>query len=83
MEAYRRLRGKGFRLRLLLVGGLDSENPGAISREEIVEWANEPDVEWLGYCSDIRSVWAQADIAVLASTGGDKTIKLWDLSGGQ
>jgi glycosyltransferase involved in cell wall biosynthesis len=71
MEAHRRLRRKGFRLRLLLVGKPDSENPGAISREEIAEWANEPDVEWLGYCRDIRSVWAQADIAVLASTGGE------------
>jgi glycosyltransferase involved in cell wall biosynthesis len=71
MEAHRRLRRKGFRLRLLLVGEPDSENPGAIPREEIAEWANEPDVEWLGYCADINSVWAQADIAVLASTGGE------------
>lgn len=71
MEAHRRLRQKGFRLRLLLVGELDSENPGSISREEIAQWASEPDVEWLGYCADILSVWAQADIAVLASTGGE------------
>jgi glycosyltransferase involved in cell wall biosynthesis len=71
MEAHRRLRRKGFRLRLLLVGEPDSENPGAISREEIAEWASEPDVEWLGYRADIKSVWAQADIAVLASIGGE------------
>jgi glycosyltransferase involved in cell wall biosynthesis len=71
MEAHRRLRQKGFRLRLLLVGEPDSENPGTISREEIAQWANEPDVEWLGYCTNIVSVWAQADIAVLASTGGE------------
>ena len=71
MEAHRRLRRKGLRIRLLLVGTTDSENPGAVSREEIAAWANEPDVEWLGYCNDIRSVWAQADIAVLPSTGGE------------
>ena len=71
MEAHRRLRGTGFRLRLLLVGEPDSENPGSISREEIAEWASEPDVEWLGYCADINSVWARADIAVLASTVGE------------
>ena len=58
-------------MRLLLVGKPDNENPGAISHEEIEEWAKEPDVEWLGYCTDIRSVWAQADIAVLPSTGGE------------
>lgn len=71
MEAHRRLRKKGLRVRLLLVGKPDSENPGAISRKEITQWANEPDVEWLGYCSDIRAVWAQAEIAVLPSFGGE------------
>jgi glycosyltransferase involved in cell wall biosynthesis len=71
VEAHRRLRRKGLRVRLLLVGKPDNENPGAISHEEIEEWAKEPDVEWLGYCTDIRSVWAQADIAVLPSTGGE------------
>jgi glycosyltransferase involved in cell wall biosynthesis len=71
MEAHRRLRRKGLRVRLLLVGNPDSENPGAISSEEIAGWANEPDVEWLGYCNDIRSVWARADMAVLPSIGGE------------
>jgi glycosyltransferase involved in cell wall biosynthesis len=71
MEAHRRLRRKGLRLRLLLVGKPDDENLGAISHREIAQWANEPDVEWLGYCSDIRAVWAQADIAVLPSIGGE------------
>jgi glycosyltransferase involved in cell wall biosynthesis len=71
MQAHRRLRGKGLRVRLLLVGTPDGENPGAISREEIEGWAKEPDVEWLGYSNDIRSVWAQAHIAVLPSIGGE------------
>lgn len=71
MEAHRRLRQKGGRLRLLLVGARDSENPGAISSEEISGWAQDQDVEWLGHCADIRFVWARADIGVLASLGGE------------
>lgn len=71
IEAHRLLRNKGVRVRLLLVGKSDTENPGAISDDELVEWASEPDVEWLGYCNDIRSLWAKADIAVLPSLGGE------------
>jgi glycosyltransferase involved in cell wall biosynthesis len=71
IEAHRLLRKKGVRVRLLLVGKPDTENPGAISRDEVMEWASEPDVEWLGYCKDIRSFWATADIAVLPSLGGE------------
>lgn len=71
IEAHRLLRKKGIRVHLLLVGKPDTENPGAISREEIAGWASEPDIEWLGYCNDIRSIWARADIAVLPSLGGE------------
>lgn len=71
MEAHRDLRRKGVRCRLLLVGEPDAENPDAISANEIKAWAREPDVEWLGHCSDIRIVWEQAEIAVLPSTVGE------------
>jgi glycosyltransferase involved in cell wall biosynthesis len=71
MEAHRSLRRKGVRVRLLLVGAPDSENLGTITEQQMAAWAKEPDVEWLGHCTDIRSVWAQADIAVLPSTGGE------------
>ncbi|MEH2512263.1 glycosyltransferase involved in cell wall biosynthesis [Nitrobacteraceae bacterium AZCC 1564] len=65
IEAHRLIRKKGLRVRLLLVGEPDAENPEAISHDEMTQWASEPDVEWLGYCSDIRSLWGNADIAVL------------------
>lgn len=71
IEAHRLLRNKGVRVRLLLVGKSDTENPGAISDDELAGWASEPDVEWLGHCNDIRSFWAKADIAVLPSLGGE------------
>jgi glycosyltransferase involved in cell wall biosynthesis len=71
IEAYRRLRSRGFQLRLLLAGIPDSENPGAISRAEIAEWVKELEIVWLGHCNDVRTVWAQADIAVLPSIGGE------------
>jgi glycosyltransferase involved in cell wall biosynthesis len=71
MNAHQRLRKKGIRLKLLLAGIPDVENIGAISRDEIAGWAEEPDVEWLGYIDDIRRVWSKADIAVLPSIGGE------------
>jgi glycosyltransferase involved in cell wall biosynthesis len=71
VEAHRRLRNRGVSLRLLLVGEPDRENPGAISAREISKWAEEPDIEWRGYSRDIRSIWAEAQIAVLPSLGGE------------
>lgn len=71
MSAHRMLRKKGIRLKLLLAGIPDEENIGAISRDEVARWGEEPDVEWLGYIHDVREVWSKADIAVLPSLGGE------------
>lgn len=67
VEAQRRLHANGIELRLLLAGDTDPENPSAIPRETLKGWARRPGVEWLGAVADVRTVWAQAQLAVLPS----------------
>lgn len=71
VEASRILRQRGIPHRLLLAGAPDTDNPSSISTDMMQSWAREPGVEWLGHVNEIRSVWSQAHIAVLASHGGE------------
>jgi len=54
-------------LRIVLVGAVDRENPGAIFEETLKAWQENGLVEWWGPSSDIVSVWRRAHIAVLPS----------------
>ncbi|MGE5502828.1 MAG: glycosyltransferase [Actinomycetota bacterium] len=67
VEAVRKLRAEGEPIRLLLVGDPDLDNPAAVPRERLEEWAREDGIEWLGFKDDIREVWARAHIACLPS----------------
>jgi len=71
VAAFRLLRERGSTARLLLAGAPDPENPAAIPEGSLREWTTEPGIEWLGHVADIRLVWARADVAVLASRGGE------------
>jgi glycosyltransferase involved in cell wall biosynthesis len=67
VEAVRRLHRRGVGLRLLLVGTPDPDNPTTVSEATLRTWAAEPGIEWRGGVADVRPVWAEAGIAVLAS----------------
>ncbi len=67
VDAQQRLRARGLPLRLLLVGTPDPENPTSVSEAELRHWATLPGVEWRGAVADVRSIWAEAHIAVLPS----------------
>ncbi|KZD00611.1 glycosyltransferase family 4 protein [Oceanibaculum pacificum] len=71
VDAVRLLRGQGLDVRLLLAGGPDPANPASFDAATLRGWAAEPGVEWLGPVEDVRTVWARAHIAVLASRGGE------------
>jgi glycosyltransferase involved in cell wall biosynthesis len=71
VAAQQRLRARGIDLRLILAGDTDTENPTAIAPATLSAWARLPGVDWRGRCEDIRAIWRQAHIAVLASTGGE------------
>jgi len=67
VEAHEILSKRGVRLKLLLAGTPDPENPTSISASELAEWNARKDIDWLGHVSDIPTLWARSHIAVLPS----------------
>ena len=67
MAAHALLTARGTPVRLLLAGEADPLNPASVPLAILAEWRQRPGVEFLGHVSDIRTVWAQAHIAVLPS----------------
>lgn len=53
--------------RFLLVGEPDLENPESIPTKIIEQWNSEGFVEWLGYQSDMKSIYDIAHVSVLPS----------------
>jgi len=71
IEAFRRATDGGAKLRLLLAGDCDPENPGSLAPEQLREFASAYGIIWLGHVSDVREVWEQAHFAVQPSRGGE------------
>ncbi len=67
IDAFSLLGRRGVPLQLLLAGDCDKENPGSLAPEQLREFASLYGIQWLGHVSDIRTVWARAHFAVLAS----------------
>jgi glycosyltransferase involved in cell wall biosynthesis len=67
IEAFSLLAKRGVSLKLLLAGDCDKENPGSLAPEQLREFASLYGIQWLGHVTDIRTVWARAHFAVLAS----------------
>lgn len=67
VEATRILRAQSRDVRVILAGGLDELNPSCLHEDEIRKWEREGLVEWWGEVEDVRTVWAQAHVAVLPS----------------
>ena len=58
VDAARILRRKKYRLRCVLVGDRDPENPAVVSREQIQQWQKERVVEFCGHQVDMPAVFA-------------------------
>lgn len=71
IEAFRRVTDKGTKLRLLLAGDCDPENPGSLAPQQLREFASLYGIVWLGHVTDVREVWQQAHFAVQPSRGGE------------
>jgi len=67
VEAMAQANAKGAGARLLLVGKPDPENPTNISETTLKAWAGRPDIEWRGEVEDVRDIWREAHVAVLAT----------------
>jgi glycosyltransferase involved in cell wall biosynthesis len=65
--AHEILASQGRPVRLMLAGEPDPANPASIPPAEIASWKRRGGIQVLGHVADIRTVWAAAHIAVLAS----------------
>ncbi len=65
------LRQRGVELNLTLAGAVDPDVPNALSEATLEQWSTQPGIRWIGRQADVRAVWRDADIAVLASRGGE------------
>jgi len=67
VQAAKLLLEKGVLVRFILIGETDSENPAAISIEQLKIWQDEKSIEWWGRRSDIPEILQQSTIACLPS----------------
>ncbi len=71
VAAGRVLARRGVRVRVVLVGEPDPENPTSIPERRLLSWQARGLVQWWGFRTDVAAVLAQAHIAVLPSRGGE------------
>jgi glycosyltransferase involved in cell wall biosynthesis len=67
VEAARILAGAGVRAKVVLVGGVDPDNPAAIPRATLEAWVSRGIVLWWGSRTDMPDVLAQASVVCLPS----------------
>jgi glycosyltransferase involved in cell wall biosynthesis len=67
VRAHELLAQRGIVIRTLLAGEPDPSNPASIPDHVLAGWRRMPGLELVGHVDDIRSVWAQAHVAVLPS----------------
>lgn len=67
VEAARQLRGESRAVRCLMLGSSTSDNPAAVSKDELGAWLTEGVIEHIEHCDDVRPWITQADCVVLPS----------------
>ena len=67
VAAHGLLARRGRAVELLIAGEPDPANPASIPKTTLSEWKKRPGLTLLGHLEDIRTLWAKAHIAVLAS----------------
>ena len=67
VDAARLLKQRGVKVRILLIGMPDPENPSSIAAEQLCEWHDEGLIQWRGFRDNVNDIWRQAHIAVLPS----------------
>lgn len=61
------LKEKYPKVRFVLVGGVDPDNPASLTEQELTEWVTNNDLEWWGHQTNMSEVLSQATIVVLPS----------------
>lgn len=70
LDAMRIAKARGVPLGLDLYGPIDRDNPDALAQHEL-DTAESIGVRWHGPIDDVRKVWCEADIFVMATHGGE------------
>ncbi|HEY1312192.1 MAG TPA: glycosyltransferase family 4 protein [Pseudolabrys sp.] len=71
VRAHEILMGRGVAVRLLIAGRPDASNPSSIPEHVLAGWRQQPNLVLLGHIDEIRTLWAQAHIAIQPSLGGE------------
>jgi glycosyltransferase involved in cell wall biosynthesis len=71
VRAAARMRKNGVVARFLLAGEPDPGNPQSVSEEDVAAWRSAGDVEVLGYCKDVASLFYASHVVVLPSYYGE------------
>jgi glycosyltransferase involved in cell wall biosynthesis len=61
------LKERGCAVKIQVVGSPDPQNPQSVDEETLQNWKNEGIVDFLGYRTDIATIWAGSHIAILPS----------------
>lgn len=61
------LKQRNIPVQIILVGGLDPDNPRAIPQSQLKQWQEEGVIQWWGHQDNMLDVWAKAHIALLPS----------------
>lgn len=67
VEAAQELHKRGVKVRMVLVGAPDPENPGCIPDRQLRDWVETGDVEWWGQQTDMPQVLRRAHLVCLPS----------------
>jgi glycosyltransferase involved in cell wall biosynthesis len=70
-KAFAVLKESAPHIMLRLCGVPDANNPGSWSEAQLKNWAEEPNIEWLGFCSNMPEIWQKSHIALQPSDGGE------------
>lgn len=71
VKAVGNLYEQGISVKLVIAGSPDFGNPGSLTEKECENLATLPFVEYLGYCSDINSLYNRCNVAVMPSYYGE------------
>ena len=67
VQAAQILRRRGFVFEMHLCGGVDLENPGAISEAQLRSWSAQGDIRWIGHQTSMDKIFQEANIVCLPS----------------
>ena len=67
IDAIHMLKEKGLKIQLVVVGGVDPQNPSAIPKETVMEWQKDKDCEWIDHTDHVEKIYHKADLAILPS----------------